>query len=99
MLPEEIKVTQPKKKASNPFLSSASFKMMNKETRFRYTQNYTEGVTTITKEITDYEIIELDEFVKVYKFPRQLGFINELNGAGSKLYLYLQSKLPNLSII
>lgn len=95
MLPQKTKEAQPKKKALNPFLTSSSFKMMNKETRFRYTQNYTEGVTTITKEITDYEIIELDEFVKVYKFPRQLGFINALNGAGAKMYLYIQSKLPS----
>jgi len=95
MLPQKTKEVQAKKKALNPFLTGSSFKMMNKETRFRYTQNYTEGVTTITKEITDYEIIELDEFVKVYKFSRQLGFINALNGAGAKMYLYIQSKLPS----
>lgn len=98
MLPQltpTVKETPSKKKACNPFLTGASFKMMNKETKFRYTQNIIEGVTTITKEITDYEIIELGEFVKVYKYPRQLGFINSLSGAGAKLYIYIQSKLPS----
>lgn len=92
---EKTELKTPKKKGINPFLGGLSFKMMNKETRFLSTQSYTEGVTTIKREIIEYDVLELDPFVKVYRFPRQVGFINQLNGAGSKLFLYVQCKLEH----
>jgi len=55
--------------------------------------NFREGITRVVGEFTTYETIEVDQYSKVYKAPRQIGVIASLADNACKMFLYVQQVL------
>lgn len=77
----------------NPFLASLEIAVLNKKTIKIETSEVVNGATHLKTTTTSTKPIEVQEFVKVYRYPKQIGLLKLLSPAGCRLYLYVQMKL------
>lgn len=77
----------------NPFLENITPRILRKETRTIETSRVTDGASLIQRELTKFDPIEIDEFVRLFLFDKYKGLAKEFTPSGCKLLLSIFSHL------